>query len=113
MPRDGVVAVKAVLESNGVAIEVSDAEILLAIKEIAEKEGIFSEPAAATSFAGFKKLRQENKIKNNEIAVCLLTGNGLKDIDSAMKIAGEPILIKPEIEEVKKLLDKKSNNCII
>ncbi|MEW6557057.1 MAG: threonine synthase [Elusimicrobiota bacterium] len=108
MPRDGIAAVKAVLESKGFAIEVSDDEILKSIKEIAENEGIFSEPAAATSFAGFKKAVKENKIKDNETVVCLLTGNGLKDIESAMKIAGEPILIEPEIAEVKKILDKNA-----
>jgi len=104
MPRDGVAAVKAVLESKGFAIEVSDEEILDAIKEIAEAEGIFSEPAAAASFAGFKKAIKENKIKANETVVCLITGNGLKDVESAMKVAGEPILIEPKIEEVKKNL---------
>lgn len=103
MPRDGIAAVKAVIESGGFAIEISDEEILQAIKEIAENEGIFSEPAAATSFAGFTKAFKENKIKHNETAVCLLTGNGLKDIESAMKVAGEPVLIEPKIEEVKKI----------
>jgi len=103
MPRDGVAAVKAVFESKGFAIEVSDEEILQALKEVAENEGIFSEPAAATSFAGFKKALKENKIKNNETVVCLITGNGLKDIESAMKVAGVPVLIEPDIEELKKL----------
>jgi len=103
MPRDGVAAVKAVLESKGFAIEVTDEEILAAIKEIAENEGVFVEPAASTSFAGFKKALKAGKIKHNEKVVCLLTGNGLKDVESAMKVAGEPVLIEPKIEEVRKL----------
>lgn len=104
MPRDGIAAVKAVVESKGFAIEVADDEILQAIKEVAENEGIFPEPAAATSFAGFKKTLKEGKIDENETAICLLTGNGLKDIDSAMKIAGEPILIEPDIKFVRQVL---------
>ncbi|PKM93055.1 MAG: threonine synthase [Elusimicrobia bacterium HGW-Elusimicrobia-4] len=104
MPRDGVAAVKAVIESKGFAIEVSDDEILNAIKEIAENEGVFSEPAASTSFAGFKKALKENKIKENETVICLITGNGLKDVESAMKVAGVPVLIEPNIEEVKKII---------
>jgi len=103
-PRDGVAAVKAIIESKGLAIEVSDEEILLAIKEIAGTEGIFSEPAAATSFAGFKKALKENKLKNTETVVCLLTGNGLKDIESAMKVAGEPIVIDADISALRKVM---------
>ena len=106
MPRDGVAAVKAVFESKGFAIEVSDDEILNAIKEIAENEGVFAEPAAAASFAGFKKALKENKIKEKETVIFLITGNGLKDVESAMKVAGTPVLIEPKIEEVKKVLDK-------
>ncbi|MDO8733980.1 MAG: threonine synthase [Elusimicrobiota bacterium] len=104
MPRDGVAAVKAVLESKGFTIEVSDDEILSAIKEIAENEGVFAEPAASTSFVGFKKALKENKIKENETVVCLITGNGLKNVESAMKVAGVPVLIEPNIEEVKKII---------
>ncbi len=104
MPRDGVAAVKAVIESKGFAIEVSDEEILQSLKIIAENEGVFAEPAASTSFAGFKKALKENKLKENETAVCLITGNGLKDIESAMKVAGVPVLIEPKIEEVKRVI---------
>lgn len=107
MPRDGVAAVKAVIESKGFAIEVPDEEILNAIKELAENEGIFAEPAASTSFAGFKKALNENKVMENETIVCLVTGSGLKDIDSAMKVAGSPVLIEPKIEELKKVIDIK------
>ena len=103
IPRDGVAAVKAIIESKGFAVEVSDDEILKAIREIAENEGVFAEPAASTSFAGFKKALGENKIKENETVVCLITGNGLKDIDSAMKVAGTPVLIEPNVGEVRKL----------
>jgi threonine synthase len=103
LPRDGVAAVKAVLESGGFAIEVSDEEILGAIRIVAENEGVFAEPAASTAFAGFAKAVQQKKIKDGETAVCMITGNGLKDVESAMKVAGEPVLIEPDIDAVKKL----------
>lgn len=102
MPKDGISAVKSIIESRGFVIEVSDEEILEAVKIIAEKEGIFSEPAGATSFAGLKRLIQQEALNPDEDIVCLVTGNGLKDIQSAMKIAGEPIVIEPSLEELKK-----------
>ncbi len=103
MPRDGLAAVKAIQESKGLAVEVSDKEILEAIKIVARATGIFGEPAGVTSYAGYKKLREEGKIDEKERIVCLITGNGLKDIDSSMKIAGEPFLVEPSLEGLKKI----------
>ncbi len=104
MPRDGLAAVKAVTESGGEAVEVSDGEILSAIKIIAQKAGVFTEPAAAASYAGYKKLYDAGRIKDNEKVVCLITGSGLKDIDSAMKVLDESISIEPRIELLEKIL---------
>lgn len=104
LPRDGVAAVMAVVNSGGFMIEVSDEEILSAIKEIACIEGIFSEPAGAASYAGLKKLLGISKLKTRDTIVCLITGNGLKDINSAMKVAGEPLVIEPSLQELKKVI---------
>ena len=105
IPRDGLAAVKAIQESNGLAIEVSDENILEAIKIVARATGIFGEPAGVTSYAGYKRLKEEGKIEEKERIVCLITGNGLKDIDSGMKVAGEPFLIEPSLEGLKKIQD--------
>lgn len=104
IPRDGVAAVKSIVESEGEAVEVSDEEILDSIKEIAQLCGIFGEPAGVTSFAGLKKFVNLGKIDKDEKIVCVLTGNGLKDISSAMKVAGSPSLIEPDLKELEKIL---------
>jgi threonine synthase len=106
IPRDGVAAVRAIRESKGLAIEVSDEDILEAIKVVARATGIFAEPAGATGYAGYKKLKDEGKISKKEKVVCLVTGNGLKDIASSRKVAGEPFLIGPSLEELKKVKDE-------
>ncbi|MEM2985130.1 MAG: pyridoxal-phosphate dependent enzyme, partial [Candidatus Jordarchaeaceae archaeon] len=94
----------ALRESKGLGVAVSDEEILEAEKMLAKTEGIFCEPSSAAAAASFKKLREQGKIDGSDIAVCVLTGAGLKDIESAMKIVEEPPLIEPKITELEKLL---------
>jgi threonine synthase len=96
-PRDGLAAVRAVVESGGETVTVSDDAILSAIPEIASHTGIFAEPAAAAPWAGCRKLVEENRIDADETIVCLVTGSGLKDIAGAQAVAGEPRLIRPEL----------------
>ncbi len=105
IPRDGLAAVRAVIESNGVAITVPDADILAAIPELARQAGVFSEPAAACSWACLKKAARESVVNPDETVVCVLTGNGLKDIASALKVSGEPVKIDPTVEDAEKALN--------
>ncbi|BBE30612.1 threonine synthase [Tepiditoga spiralis] len=77
-PRDVIKACKYVKKSKGTFISVSDSEIIEAIGELAVKTGIFSEPAGAVPYAGFKKLNK-NKFFNGSVCI-VVTGNGLKDI---------------------------------
>jgi threonine synthase len=108
MPRDGMAAVMAIKDSGGFAVSVTDAEILEAIPLIARGSNVFAEPAAAATYAGLRKAVKEGKVKENESVVLLISGNGLKDIQSAMKSVGKPYIINPDIEELKKLvLDNK------
>lgn len=90
IPRDGLAAVRAVVESGGAAVAVPDADILGAIPEIARGAGVFAEPAASCAWAGLKKAAREGIVKPDETVVCMCTGNGLKDVASARKAAGEP-----------------------
>jgi threonine synthase len=90
-------------------ISVSDDEILAAQKTLAAKAGVFSEPAASAAYAGLLKLIDYGSIKNDEEVVVLLTGHGLKDIDTAAKNVTNKIeIIAPTIEavsdKVKKIL---------
>lgn len=103
IPRDGQAAVQAVKDSNGFAVSVTDREIIKAIPELARKTGVFAEPAAAASYAGFLKVIREKRIEKGDSVLLLVTGNGLKDIQSAMKSVGKPYLISPDINELKNI----------
>ncbi len=103
IPRDGVRAVRAVRETGGAYLTVSDDEILAAIPELARGEALFAEPAASTAYAGLKKAVQQGFVKSDETIVCMITGNGLKDIKSAMRVAGEGTRVEPTLEAIKTL----------
>jgi threonine synthase len=99
-PRDGLAAVKAIIESGGEVVTVADQEILAAIPEMARTTGIFPEPAAAAPWAGVKQLVQKEQISADETVVCVVSGSGLKDISNAQSVVGEPQLIEPSINAV-------------
>jgi threonine synthase len=82
-------------ESGGIIDMVSDKEILAAYKLLAEKEGVFAEPASAASIAGLLKLVRKRYFKKPARIVCILTGHGLKDPDRAIKSVKAPKIIKP------------------
>jgi threonine synthase len=79
-------------ESGGWFDECSDEEILAAQKMLAEKEGVFCEPASATSLAGALKDIESGKIPEGSTVVCTLTGHGLKDPDTAIKQSTAPLV---------------------
>jgi threonine synthase len=100
-PRDGLAAVKAVIQSGGEAVTVSDQDILTAIPEMARASGVFAEPAAAAPWAGLKQLIRKQKVGRDELVVCIVSGSGLKDINNARAAAGEPLLIEPSLEALR------------
>jgi len=97
-------AVLAAKESGGIIDMVSDEEILYAYKFTASMEGIFIEPSSSASVAGLIKYVKEGKIEKDSTVVCVLTGHGLKDPDTAVKSASPPIIIPPNIEELARYL---------
>jgi threonine synthase len=103
MPRNWKRAVLAVRESGGTMINVSDGEILDAMRYTGRLSGIFAEPAAATAVAGLRKALAEGRVGRRNSAVALITGNGLKDVQSAKQAAGLPYDIAPDgagLEEI-------------
>ncbi len=82
-PRNGFLALKQLQTNGGKGVQVSDDEILEAQKELSSSTGLFAEPAAAAAFAGF--LSVKDSLDKQSINVLLITGNGLKDIESAQK----------------------------
>jgi threonine synthase len=101
IPRDGVRAVRAVRETNGAYLTVSDAEMLAAIRDLSRREAVFAEPAAAAAYAGLVKAVEQGLVNSDETLVCLITGNGLKDIKSAMRVAGEGTRIAPTLDALR------------
>lgn len=105
-PRDGLAAVKGILQSGGEAVMIPDEEILAAIPEMARTTGIFAEPAAAAPWAAVKQMLRDNKIEMDELVVCIVSGSGLKDIANVRKTVGKPLLIDPTIEAIKNAASK-------
>ena len=102
LPRDGTRAVRAVRETDGAYITVSDDEVLAAMRELAREEGVFAEPAAAASYVGLVRAVRDNLVDRDERIVVVITGNGLKDVSSAMKAAGKATLIEPTLEALRR-----------
>lgn len=98
-------AVTAMKESNGLIDSVTDEEIIEAYKLLAGTEGVLAEPASAASVAGLIKSHEAGLISENSTVVCVLTGNGLKDPDSAIKYsASEVKKTSTSIEDIVKVL---------
>ncbi|MGE5678965.1 MAG: threonine synthase [Pseudomonadota bacterium] len=106
IPRNGIKALNAIHESGGYMIDVSDEEILSAMKVLAQKTGVFGEPAGVTSFAGLMKMNELGKLRGDEQVVSIVSGSGLKDIKSAMKAVGTANHVAPDLEDVKRIVNK-------
>jgi len=95
----------AFFDPGPVGEAVTDEEILQAYDMLASMEGVFCEPASAASVAGVIKLNKAGHFKPGETIVCTLTGNGLKDPDTAMKGIATPITIDANEDSVRRALD--------
>jgi threonine synthase len=102
--QDGEVILGVVRESKGHAVSVSDTEILESVFELAENEGIYAEPAAATPVAALKKLLGSGVVNPSDVVVCLVTGHGLKDPKSVMKTIDVPV-IEPNLEALARVME--------
>jgi threonine synthase len=98
-------ALTALRESEGRIDVVTDEEILAAYRLVARSEGLFAEPASAASLAGVLKLSEEGFFKRGDRVVCIMTGHGLKDPDTAIKACRlEPRVIPAQEEAVLEIL---------
>ena len=98
VPRNPDKALRAVRDSGGVAVNVSDGEILEAMRLLGRTQGVFGEPAGVAGTAGVKKAVELGLIERGAEVVTLVTGNGLKDVANGIKAAGEPMVVKPDLE---------------
>ena len=100
-------AINAIRDSGGTAETVTDEEILEAQKTLSRLEGLFVEPASASSIAGLKKLVENGTIDKDERIVCVTTGHGLKDPDVAIRMSEKPLEVDAEVEAIERALGLK------
>ena len=109
LPRDRLKAMKAVRETDGAFICVSDDEILKAIPRMARESGVFGEPAGAAAYAGLLKAIETGLSGQNDRVVVINTGSGLKDVNSALKatqLTGTvPVTVKADPKALKQCLE--------
>jgi threonine synthase len=99
-------AVAARDESGGLIDSVTDAEIIEAYRMVADREGIFCEPASAASVAGLRKVVSQGRVDTSKRFVCVLTGHGLKDPDRAVKEVEQGLVgVPPDLSAVERALD--------
>ncbi len=109
LPRDRIKAMAAVTETDGAYVRVTDDEILGAIPVMARGSGVFAEPAGAAAYAGLVAAVDRGLVDPADRVVVLSTGNGLKDIASAMKavtaVGTRPMHILPTLDSLKGALE--------
>jgi threonine synthase len=105
-PRDGLAALRAVIETGGRFVAVSDDEILQAMRDLARGAAVFAEPSGATGFAGLSKLVTQGLVSSDERVVVVVTGSGLKDVEAAVQAGGQPTLIEPTLEGLRAALSQ-------
>ena len=106
-PRNWRRALAAVSGSGGSMIAVSDAEILDAMRATARLGGVFGEPAGVAGVAGLRRAIADGVVGRAESAVVVITGNGLKDTESARMAGGEPVNVAPDIGSLERILAAK------
>ncbi len=105
-PLLGSSASHAIKKSRGSIVVVSDDEILQAAAQLARSEGIFAEPAGASTVAGLVRLFEQDMIERNDRVVCIITGGGLKDPNSVRRFLATSVQarrILNRVESTKKL----------
>jgi threonine synthase len=105
VPRNWRKALRAVKESEGTFVTVTDEQIRQAVCDIGRLTGVFAEPAAATAVAGIAEARWQGRIDAQASVVAMITGNGLKDIAGAMQAVGQPHEIPPDLEQVVRIVE--------
>lgn len=103
VPRNADKAIMAIKESNGIVVNVTDKEIMDAQAVLGKACGVFGEPAGVTGTAGLIKLAAEGKLKSTDTIVSVVTGNGLKDVENAIKARGDAPAIAPDLAEFEKV----------
>ena len=104
-PRNWAKALRAVRNTSGDMVSVTDEEILSSIPEMARNTGVFGEPAGAAAFAGFRKAARSGLLHAEDRIAIVVTGNGLKDIANAQKSVGKAVMVKPDLADLERSIE--------
>jgi threonine synthase len=107
-PADGVYAARAIRQSGGWAEDVSDVEIVSAIQELAETEGIFTETAGGVTTAVTARLYAHGRIHPDELTVTCITGNGLKTTDALAGAYEQERAVRPRLSDFEAYMEEKN-----
>ncbi len=105
VPRNADKAISAIRDSGGIAVNVTDDEIRAAQRTLGKTVGVFGEPAGVAATAGLIKLCEQGVIERDATVVSIVTGNGLKDIDSAILSVGEPPHSQSDLAAFERLIN--------
>ncbi len=106
-PADGYYALKTIRDSGGWAEDVTDGEIVEAMKVLAQTEGIFTETAGGVTVGVTKKLIEQGIIPRDESILISITGNGLKTQEAVQDRVGRLLIIDPKLSEFEQLFESK------
>ena len=106
-PADGPYAIRAIRESGGWAEDVSDVEIVSAIQELAETEGVFTETAGGVTTAVTARLYAHGRIHPDELTVACITGNGLKTTDVFQGAYEQGVPVRPRMADFAAYLEER------
>jgi len=107
-PADGPYAARAIRASGGWAEDVSDVEIVSAIQELAETEGVFTETAGGVTTAVTARLYAHGRIQPNELTVTCITGNGLKTTDCLQDSFEQNQAIRPRLADFENFVEERN-----
>ena len=102
-PADGYYGIKTANASGGYGEDISDEEIVSAMKLLAETEGVFTETAGGVTVGVTQKLIQQGRIKPDEVTVICITGNGLKTQEALTDCFSAPAVIEPKIDSFEEI----------
>ena len=112
-PADGPYAIRAINESGGWAEDVSDVEIVSAIQELAETEGVFTETAGGVTTAVTARLYAHGRIAPDELTVMAITGNGLKTLDVLEGKYEQQRAIRPRLSDFEALVEQEREEVYV
>ncbi len=105
-PWDGDAAIEGVRRTKGKGVAVPDEEIMEAVRVLASRAGVFAEPSGAVGLAALRRLLDEGFIDRSDRVVVLVTGSGLKEVEKLLGEVGEVPLIRPDLEELRRYLNR-------